>query len=288
MKLKILRGLPGSGKSTRAREIGKESGVAGRINRDDLRAMLFDGIWSGQREKIVIEIEKAIAQVLIKNKFTPIIDDTNLSQSHKDMWQSFCHDNNVTCEMETMPTSLADCIKRDNLRAKSIGEAIINKMALDNGMIDFGEKPIVIVDIDGVISDGTKREHFIALKDGRPKKDWDSYFREMVIDEPITHVINWVNELAKEYQICLVSARPDTYQLETLWWLRSVAHVHFDYIFLRKGSDKRPDIQVKSEVLEKLPKSQIFMILEDRPRLVKMYKEKGFFCIPIAGACEEF
>jgi len=47
MKLKILRGLPGSGKSTLAKQLVKDSGSSGRINRDDLRAMIFDSVWSG-------------------------------------------------------------------------------------------------------------------------------------------------------------------------------------------------------------------------------------------------
>ena len=54
MKLRMMRGLPGSGKSTLTKQFVKDSGSAGRVNRDDLRSMLFDGVWSGQREKVVV------------------------------------------------------------------------------------------------------------------------------------------------------------------------------------------------------------------------------------------
>ena len=289
MKLKMMKGLPGSGKSTQSREIVKQSGAAGRINRDDLRAMVFDSVWSGPREKVIVECEKAIAQVLIKNKLTPIIDDTNLQKSHEDMWRWFCNENNVAFEMEKMPTSLMECIERDKLRPKPVGEAIIQRMALDNGMIKFSERPIAIVDIDGTIADGVHREHFVSLENGRTKKDWLAYFNEMVYDEPIQHIIDWVNELSKDYTICIVSGRPDTFQLETLYWLRHVAKINFDYVFLRRGSDKRTDVDVKSDILAKLPKEKIFMAIDDRKCVIdNVWRKNGIKTIAVCGEDNDF
>jgi predicted kinase len=288
MKLRMMRGLPGSGKSTVTKQFVKDSGSAGRVNRDDLRSMLFDGVWSGQREKVVVEIEKAIAQVLIKNKMTPTIDDTNLQRSHEDMWKNFCKDNNVTFEMNDMNTDITTCIERDSKREKPVGEVIIKRMALDAGMIDFGEKKLVIVDIDGSISSCEHREHYVSITGDRKVKDWYGYFTEMVNDVPIQHIIDWVNELSKDYTICIVSGRPDTYQLETLYWLHHVAKIHFDHLFMRRGSDRRPDVNVKSDILAKLPKSQILMVLDDRPSVCRMWKAADLFCIPVRGAIEEF
>ena len=288
MKIRMMKGLPGSGKSTLTKQFVKESGNAGRINRDDLRAMIFDGVWSGPREKVIVEIEKAIAQVLAKNKMMPVIDDTNLFQSHEDMWGNFAKDNNLEFEKDDVGTDLATCINRDRERSKPVGEVIIQRMALDAGMIDFGEKPLVLVDVDGTTANGQHREHFVSLTNGRTKKDWYAYFTEMVYDEPIQHIIDWVNELAKNYTICIVSGRPDTYQLETLYWLRYVAKIHFDYIFMRRGSDNRPDVEVKSDILAKFPKEQIFMILDDRPQVCRMWKSANLFCIPVRGGIEDF
>ena len=54
-KLKMYRGLPGSGKTTQARAEVVTSGNAGHVNRDDLRAMLFDSVWTGRREGVVVD-----------------------------------------------------------------------------------------------------------------------------------------------------------------------------------------------------------------------------------------
>jgi predicted kinase len=288
MKLRMMKGLPGSGKSTLTKQFVKDSGNAGRINRDDLRAMIFDGVWTGPREKVIVEIEKAIAQVLAKNKMIPVIDDTNLFQSHEDMWKNFAKENNLEFEKDDVGTDLATCIERDKKRDKPIGEAIIQRMALDAGMIDFGEKKVIWVDVDGTTSNGSHREHFVTLNEQRTKKDWYGYFTEMVYDEPIQPIIDWVNELAKDYTICIVSGRPDTYQLETLYWLRHVAKIHFDYIFLRRGSDKRQDSETKNDILTKLPKENILLAIDDRPSIISLLRKNQIMVIPVRGECEDF
>jgi predicted kinase len=183
-KVKMMKGLPGSGKSTFAKQFVKDSGNAGRINRDDLRAMVFDGVWSGKREGVIVEIEKAIAEVLLKNNMVAVVDDTNLTQKHEDMWRWFCvnyananNAPNVSFEIEDLKTDLMTCIERDRARPKPIGKAIIQRMALDAGMIKFSERPIVICDLDGTLCDGSHREHFL----NGLKKNWNEYFYKWVM-----------------------------------------------------------------------------------------------------------
>jgi predicted kinase len=282
-KIRLLRGLPASGKSTLAREIVVKDGNSARVNRDDLRAMLFNSKWSGPREGIVIECEKAIAEVLLRHKHTPIIDDTNLTDRHWDLWKNFATEHEAVITQTTLTTPIDECVVRDRVREKSVGEAVIYRLALEAGWIDFGTKPIVLVDIDGTLADGTHREKFVV---GVEKKDWKSYYERLLEDTPIEHIVRWVNELHKDHTVCIVSGRPDTYQKETLKWLRWVAGVKFDYIFMRRGSDKREDSIIKSEILTKLPKAQIDLVIDDRPRVISMWRENGLRVVPVKGACE--
>lgn len=280
----MLSGIPGSGKTTRARELVKSSGQKGRINRDDLRAMLFNSVWSGKREAIVVDCEKAIAEVLLRHKNSIVVDNTHLLPKHRDAWSAFAKEHDIQFETERINESLEECIRRDSLRAKPVGQAIINRFALQGGLIEWGDKQLVLVDIDGTLSLCQKRLHH--LQSG--KKNWRGFFDDIPNDEPIDFVIRWVRELAKDFTICLVSGRPDTHQTQTIDWLRKY-NVPFDFIFMRSGTDGRPDTDIKQDILNYLPKSLIFLALDDRPCVInQVWRKNGVRVIPVQGACEDF
>lgn len=283
MKLKMMSGLPASGKTTYAREL-VDTGNSGRINRDDLRAMVFNGVWTGKREGVIVDIEKAIAEVLIKHKITPVIDDTNLTDGHRAMWSGFAKAHDVAFETYDLDPGHFTCVRRDELRNRSVGEAVINRMALKAGRIDFHGLPIVLVDIDGTLADGTHRQGHLK----GPRKDWKTYYSLLSEDEPIDFVVRWVRELSKDHIICLVSGRPDTYQHETLAWLRK-HHIPFNFLFMRAGNDKREDYIVKEEILNMLPRELIQFAIDDRPQVIeKCWRKNGIKVYPVAGACEPF
>jgi len=285
-KLKMYRGLPGSGKTTHARAEVVAYGNCGRINRDDLRAMLFDSVWTGRREGVVVECEKAIAKVLMANQMVALVDDTNLTPRHKELWAALAKEQGIAFEIVDCGQPLAECIRRDTFRgAKSVGEAVINRLALNAGLIDFGDKPIVVVDVDGTVANGEHREHLVRGE----KKNWGAYYARLNRDTPIQPIIDRVNGLAETHTILIVSGRPDTYQRETLAWLRGVAKIKFDYFFQRAGNDKREDSIIKKEILDKLPKEKIVLVLDDRPRVCRMWESEGLNVEWVRGRdCEEF
>lgn len=281
-KLKMLSGLPASGKTTLARKIVKESGSAGRINRDDLRAMLFDSVWSGKREAVVVDCEKAIAAVLMNNQMLAVVDDTNLTHRHRDMWSAFAQSQKASFETQFLDSDLATCIDRDRKRAKPVGPAVITKLAAVAGKLAFKEE-IVLCDIDGTLADGTHREHFLHGE----KKDWQSYYALLSDDAPIDIICRWIYAEKHERTVILVSGRPDTYQNETIAWLDKHG-IGYDYLLMRSGGDKRPDTQVKADILKLLPKEKIVCVIDDRPSVVRMWKENGLRVVSVRGQCEEF
>lgn len=284
-KITMLSGIPGSGKTTRARELVKSSGQKGRINRDDLRAMLFNSVWSGKREAIVVDCEKAIAEVLLQHKNSVVVDNTHLLPKHRDAWSAFAKEHGIQFETERINESLEECIRRDSLRTKPVGQAIINRFALQGGLIEWGDKSLILVDIDGTLAECTKRLHFVETPG---KKDWRGFYSEIADDDPVDFVIRWVRELAKEYTICLVSGRPDTYQFETIDWLKR-HEVPFDYLFMRPGSSGVTDVVIKNEILSWLPKEKILFCLDDRPVVLReVWAANGVKAYPVRGACKEF
>ena len=301
MKIKVLKGLPASGKSTYARKLVLGSGNFGRVNRDELRETVFAGKWTREREKIIMQIEKAIAQVLVQNNHSVVVDDTNF----RDVWKDW-HNNAVTLsdlelvlETQMFDTSLEECIRRDKERATkglpSVGQNVITKMALRNDLIAFPDLPIVLVDIDGTLAASTGRERHLKGE----KKDWKSYYSLLGTDAPHTHIFKWVAELSKDHTIIIVSGRGAEYQEATREWFEKVWSPNplfpelevpkfpvFLWLF-RDAGDRREDSIVKSEFLNLLPKPPE-LILDDRPQVVRMWRSKGLKVIPVAGECEEF
>lgn len=282
MKLKMMSGLPASGKTTLARKMVKDGGSAGRVNRDDLRAMLFNSEWTGKRESIVVACEKAIAKVLVEHEHVAIIDDTNLTPKHREMWSGFSKENGVTFETHEFGEDLLTCIERDSKREKPVGEAVITRMAAVAGKLQYGDE-IILCDIDGTLADGSHREHFVKQE----KKDWNGYYALLSDDKPIDLICRWISEEIKQRTVVLVSGRPDTYQRETIAWLKKHG-IEYDYILMRSGGDKRPDTMVKADLLKLLPKEKIVCVIDDRPSVVRMWKENGLRVVPVRGQCEEF
>lgn len=87
MKLILTRGLPGSGKTTLATKMVMESdGTLMRVNRDDLRRMLFPNPFkeagyehSGAKEAMVTAVQKDAIKALLSKGYDVICDDTNLN-----------------------------------------------------------------------------------------------------------------------------------------------------------------------------------------------------------------
>ena len=52
---------------------------------------------------------------------------------------------------------------------------------------------------------------------------------------------------------------------------------------MRKSSDSRGDQIVKSEILEKeiLPKYNVKLVLDDREKVVRMWRDKGLTCLQV-------
>jgi len=182
LKVIITVGIPGSGKSTWAKEQVKKHANFVRVNRDDLRMMLkMSGTVELKLEDAITKMCKhMIVQALLK-KMNVIVDNTHVKERYiKDVISWVTHMADVEFMVFDVPAQ--KCIERDALRESKVGKEVIEKMdksfkILKDSFVfqnvpmnknvslilpDFTSlrQPAVIFDVDGTLAHMTKRGPF--------------------------------------------------------------------------------------------------------------------------------
>lgn len=125
-KLIITRGLPGSGKTTWARQQ-----PAWRVNRDDLRAMLVPEWPHGapDYEDMLTRVQRAAVRALLANRLDVVVDDTNLCQERVNTLMAIAVDCHAFVEVvDFTDVPLEVCLERDAARPNPVGEQVIRGM----------------------------------------------------------------------------------------------------------------------------------------------------------------
>jgi predicted kinase len=313
-KLIITRGLPGSGKTTWAREYlaSQPRGSVMRLNRDDLRRMGIDAGY-GKPERAVeqrISVARdAALRDLLRSGCDVIVDDTNLRSKYvRDMMivaQAAGADVQI---MNFTYVSLEECIRRDSCREwpECVGEEVIRGMHLRYLAQHHGKPPPVpvvgpptatpaapvkayvpparpaphafLVDLDGTL----------ALMNGR-----GPYDETCVIDDlPNTPVIETVRALiGRSWDPIFMSGRTDGCRADTEVWL--LKHVFgsemitprlYAPLLMRAAGDTRPDSVVKLELFNAHVRDQynVRLVLDDRASVIKMWRSLGLTVFQVA------
>lgn len=137
MLLTITTGLPGAGKTTYARAwVAADPDRRARVNRDDLRAMLFDthGQLSAEREDAVTAAERAAVVSLLEAGMDVVVDATHLTADSRAVWAELAASLGADFVVHAVDTPVAECIRRDAARGaqgcRSVGADVIT--ALDD------------------------------------------------------------------------------------------------------------------------------------------------------------
>jgi tRNA uridine 5-carbamoylmethylation protein Kti12 len=131
----VTRGLPGSGKTTRARVwVAQDPTNRARVNRDDLRDMLHDG-WLGtdEQEDQITAAQHVAVEALLRRGLDVVCDDTNLLDEYVLALRQVAEQAGAGFEVWDMThVPVEVCIARDEERALEgghhIGEKAIRRM----------------------------------------------------------------------------------------------------------------------------------------------------------------
>ena len=137
---------------------------------------------------------------------------------------------------------------------------------------------IVIFDIDGTLADVSERIHHVKKK----PKNWNAFFQGMAQDKAIHSMVRLCNVLYESgIKILLCSGRSEEHRPQTVQWLAQQG-VNYHELILRPDGDKRTDTIVKREMLAGIDRSKVLFVVEDRSRVVEMWRSEGLVCLQCA------
>ncbi len=145
------------------------------------------------------------------------------------------------------------------------------------------KQPVIICDVNGVLGDCSQRAHFLEQE----PRDWDSYFRHMMVDRPVDFVHRFVNAQASHPFFCevvLITGSPEKYRSLMMEWLKT-NEVRYDHLYMRGNYEFIKGFEFKRKLyLDELQhKFDIVCILEDNEECAKMYRDLGLHCWLVAN-----
>lgn len=274
-KIILTKGLPGSGKSSWAKEYVSKHGKCIRVNKDDFRGMFT---MNKRDEDLIMQAERGVALLALTKGFSVVVDDTNLHPKHETYFRKLADDHRWDFEVKSfLDVTLDQCIKADLKREKSVGEKVIRDMynqfvrpdhwkAINN----VGPKAIVC-DLDGTL----------AIKwEGRGFYDATGCDKDTV-NQTVNRILDTYSK--DGYSIIFVSGREQKYVEETVEFLYKAGWRSNYNLFMRETGDTRQDGIVKKEIAarELSNKYQVEFVLDDRTRVVDAWRDIGYTCFQV-------
>ena len=299
----IYKGLPGSGKSTKAKEqVLKSNCSIKRVNKDDLRAMLDVSKHSKGNERFVVQLRNHIILTALDMGKSVIVDDTNFHEKHEEdirklvkyfnegMYGDNVPKSPVQVEVKFFDVSPEECIKRDLQRPNSVGSKVIMQMYNKylKPKTDRIQKVLeqddnllkaIIVDIDGTVALNTG---------GRSPFDGTRVDE----DEPNKNVVELVKNYLTNpnYHVIFLSGREGNAVCRKLTkeWLDKVfkeCDTYYGFkLYMRNEGDTRKDSIIKKELFEANIKDKFYVsfVVDDRNQVIKMWRDLGLTCLQVA------
>jgi hypothetical protein len=138
--------------------------------------------------------------------------------------------------------------------------------------------PTVVFDLDGVLSDATRRQHYLEW----PRRDWETFFEECGEDQLIAEVARVLECLDDDLRVVLLTARPIRVQHQTLGWLKRY-DLRWDLLVMRDWGDYMAAPSFKRLTVHELRDYgfDLRLAFEDDQRNVDMFHDEGVPCVYI-------
>lgn len=297
-KLVVMVGLPGSGKSTRAFDMVRDDiGSTVAVSRDDIRDMLHnEHSFSVVTEQQVSVAQDTLVEKFLKRGINVVVHDLNLRMKYRKHWATMAARLGATyIQVDLTDVPLDVCIERAAKRERVVPEDKIRELH-DKFVKPFKGQPapyptidepvqvvepyerkpglpwIVLVDIDGTV----------AKMNGRGPHDYHLVSSDEANQDIIMMVQNF--HYNSDFSVVFMSGRPDSSRQDTQNWIYENVRVPFAGLHMRRAGDYRKDDVVKLELFNQhiRGKYNVAYVLDDRNRVVEMWRRLGLTCLQVA------
>lgn len=313
-KMFILRGLPGCGKSTKAREIQKEHG--GRIAERDIFRHLIYGKYHGEGidEKVITEAQRAFVEEGLRFGENVIISDMNLKHAYVKAWVELAWEHKAEIEIVDMTNVPWDTVVWRNNNDDRYDEG---KVVPFDVIVDLHQRfvkgkgyPLPVM-MTGAKREDERRFETYVPDTSKPRAiivDIDGTIARMVargpFDEHLVHTDELIESVGamvehaafNDINIIFMSGRTDGCYEATEKWLvdklpflgysfGGVNEFDWDLIMRRSVEDRgRPDDIVKYELFRRhvAHRYNVLYCIDDRNKVVKMWREIGLTVAQVA------
>jgi phosphoglycolate phosphatase-like HAD superfamily hydrolase len=137
---------------------------------------------------------------------------------------------------------------------------------------DGPERPLAIVDIDGVVADVRHRLHHL---EGRRKR-WQAFFDAAHLDGLHEEGKAIVEQLRADHEIVYLTGRPRWLERVTLDWLDEHG-LGGHRLVMRPDTDNRPAAILKVDVLRRLGRGRtVAVVVDDDDRVIAAIQKAGY------------
>lgn len=291
LKAIITVGISGSGKTTFAEELCRKDKSFININRDDLRFSLTGARHWGEynfgknTEDLITNSQEWIAFCAYRKGKNIILSDTNLNPNFRKHWEGFLKDLGFEVEIKDFPVTVEEAIKRDQQRTRSVGYSVIHKqwkqwleyIGHSKYTPDDNLPRAVIFDLDGTLAD---------MAGNRTPYEWDKVQGDKAI-EVIADMAYGYSEIG--YKIIICSGRSGVCKADSEEWLKGHG-IPYDAFYIREANDYRKDEIIKAELFWDwiAPNFAVQAVVDDRPKVCRMWRDLGLKVIQVADPYKEF
>lgn len=298
--LRMMMGLPASGKSTAAKQLvadGTKDAAWVQVEKDIIRknTKLFEGgVYNYERgdEAIVIRERNRQIREGLDNGYSVVVSDCNLSSKHRGQMRTLATECGVDLEIDRsfLKVPVSECIERDAKRDVSVGKEAILKMYYKYVHPGFHQRHpdwkdklprAYIFDIDGTLA-------FLGERSPRDTEtvgdDTPNYALMHIIDALSLFTDENARKYTKYTHVVLITGRKEAARENTVQWLDRWG-IYYDELIMRPDDDHRKDFVLKREIYDQRIKGKynVMGVFEDRPQVVDMWRrELGLMVFQLA------